>query len=347
MRQVRVEAGGRPYDVLIGPGAAACAGGMLPRDVRRVAVVTQADVPGEVSLPVEAERFVVPSGEAAKSLATVEELCRGFARYGLTRGDAVVGIGGGVVTDVAGLAAALYHRGVAVVHVATTLLAMVDAAVGGKTAVNLPEGKNLVGAYWQPAGVCCDTALLATLPEPEWRSGRGEMVKCELIGAGPLAGLPLEEQVARCVALKAEIVGADERDAGRRMLLNYGHTLGHALEAAGLAAAGVGDAGAAPLRHGEAVAVGLVFAALLARRLGRIDDARVAAHVDLVAAEGLPTALPGGSDPEALLDLMGRDKKATGGLTFVLDGPHGVEVVRDVAVADVRAALDEMERDGD
>lgn len=339
MRRVRVEAGGRPYDVLIGPGAAACAGDMLPPGVRRVAVVTQAGVPSEVPLPVEAARFVVPDGEVAKSLATVEELCRGFARFGLTRGDAVVGVGGGVVTDVAGLAAALYHRGVAVVQVATTLLAMVDAAVGGKTAVNLPEGKNLVGAYWQPAGVCCDTALLATLPEPEWRSGRGEMVKCELIGTGPLAGLPLEEQVARCVALKAELVGADERDAGRRMLLNYGHTLGHAVEAAGL-----GAAGAEPLRHGEAVAIGLVFAALLARRLGRIDDDRVATHVDLLKREGLPVALPRGSDPDALLALMGRDKKATGGLTFVLDGPVGVEVVPGVAVEVVRAALDEMER---
>jgi 5-deoxy-5-amino-3-dehydroquinate synthase len=344
VRQVRVEAGGRPYDVLIGPGAAACAGAMLPAGVGRVAVVTQAAVPVEVAFPVPSERFVVPDGEVAKSLTTVEELCRGFARFGLTRGDAVVGIGGGVVTDVAGLAAALYHRGVAVVHVATTLLAMVDAAVGGKTAVNLPEGKNLVGAYWQPAGVCCDTALLATLPEPEWRSGRGEMVKCALIGAGPLAGLPLEEQVARCVALKAEIVGADERDAGRRMLLNYGHTLGHAVEAAGLAAAGLGTAGAEPLRHGEALAIGLVFAALLARRLGRIDDGRVATHVELVSAEGLPTALPPGSDPELLLELMARDKKATGGLTFVLDGPRGVEVVPGVAVDDVRAALDAMER---
>jgi 5-deoxy-5-amino-3-dehydroquinate synthase len=296
-------------------------------------------VPVEVPLPVESRRFVIPDGEAAKSLATVEDLCRGFTAWGLTRGDAVVAVGGGVVTDVGGLAAALYHRGLPVVHVATTLLAQVDAAIGGKTAVNLPEGKNLVGAYWQPAGVCCDTALLATLPEAEWRSGRGEMVKCELLGAGPLAGLPLAEQVARCVALKAELVGADERDAGRRMLLNYGHTLGHALEAAGLA----GDGRQAGLRHGEAVAIGLVYAARLARRLGRVDDDRVAAHLQAVEAEGLPTALPAGADPAQLLELMGRDKKATDGLTFVLEGPAGVEVVRGVPPEDVLAALQEME----
>jgi 5-deoxy-5-amino-3-dehydroquinate synthase len=342
MRRIRVSAGPAPYDVLVGDGAARHAGELLPAGAVRAAVVTQDAVPVDVELPVDSVRLVVPAGEAAKSLATVEELCRGFARFGLTRGDAVVTVGGGVVTDVGGLAAALYHRGVAVVHVATTLLGQVDAAIGGKTAVNLPEGKNLVGAYWQPVGVCCDTALLASLPTAEWRSGRGEMVKCELLGAGPLASLSLEEQVAACVAFKAEIVGGDERDGGRRMLLNYGHTLGHALEAAGLA----GTAEQSSMRHGEAVSVGLVFAARLARRLGRIADDRVAEHVRLLTAEELPTALPDGADPGELVDLMGRDKKATTGLTFVLDGREGAEVVHDVPRDAVRAELEEMAADG-
>ena len=162
---------------------------------------------------------------------------------------------------------------------ATTLLGQVDAAVGGKTGVNLPEGKNLVGAFWQPAAVLCDTATLATLPPREWICGRGEMAKYAFLGGGEpdalLLDLPLDEQVARCVAVKAGVVAADEREGAGRMVLNYGHTLAHALEV-GL--------GGYDLRHGEAVAVGLVYAALLARRLGRIDDGRVALHRRVVAA---------------------------------------------------------------
>jgi 5-deoxy-5-amino-3-dehydroquinate synthase len=338
MRTIRLEVGGGGYDVLVGDGAAARLGDLLPPSVQRVAVVSQVGVP-EIDVPVDSTRFEMPLGEAAKSLATVEDLCRRFARAGITRRDAVVAVGGGVVTDTAGLVAALYHRGIPVVHVPTSLLAQVDAAIGGKTGVNLPEGKNLVGAFWQPAGVCCDTSLLASLPEAEWRSGRGEMVKCELLGAGPLAGLPVAEQVAACVALKAEIVGSDERDAGRRMLLNYGHTLGHALEAAGLAENDRKES----LRHGEAVAIGLVFAARLAQRLGRIDDSRVEAHLALVRAEGLPAALPAGAELDQLVLLMGRDKKATAGLTFVLDGPAGPEVVNGIDPQEVLSVLREME----
>ena len=355
MIRVPVELGPRRYDVLIGDGAASAVAGFLPPGARRVAVVTDAGVPFEVPLPVDALRFPISGGETGKSLRTVEELCRGFARSGLTRADAVVAVGGGVVTDLAGFAAAVYHRGIAVVLVPTSLLAQVDAAVGGKTGVNLPEGKNLVGAFWQPDGVCCDTSALATLPAAEWRSGRGEMVKCALIGAGELAGLPLEEQIARCVRLKAEVVASDEREGGRRMILNYGHTLAHALEAAGFAEVAedrsdrpVGLEASSGLRHGEAVAIGLVFAARLAERLGRIGADRVGEHLRLVAAEGLPTALVPGSDHAELLSLMTRDKKATDGLTFVLDGPNGVEPVRGVAPADVLEVLEEMEpeRDG-
>jgi 5-deoxy-5-amino-3-dehydroquinate synthase len=350
VRRIRVDLGARGYDVLVGDGAIASVGDLLPPGTRRVAVVTQEGVPADVELPVDSFRVTVPAGEQAKSLHQVEEVCRRFARGGLTRADAVLGVGGGVVTDLAGFAAAVYHRGTPVVQVPTTLLAQVDAAIGGKTGVNLPEGKNLVGAFWQPRGVCCDTALLSTLPAAEWRSGRGEMVKYVLLGAGPLDGLTLAEQVARCVALKAAVVAADERDADRRMVLNYGHTLGHALEAGGFAevdapARSGWAGGRASLRHGEAVAIGLVFAALLARRLGRIDDDRVEEHRVLVRAESLPAALPAGADPAALLDLMQRDKKVSGGLTFVLDGPSGVEVVRDVPRHAVLAALSEMEVD--
>ena len=167
---------------------------------------------------IEHEVFTIGAGEEHKSMATVETLCRGFARLGLTRADTVLAVGGGMVTDVAGFAAASYHRGVAVVHVPTTLLGMVDAAIGGKTGVNLPEGKNLVGAFWQPAGVLCDTDLLATLPEREWRCGNGEMAKYHFLTGDDLLALPLDERVARCVAIKAAVVAADpeERTGGPR-----------------------------------------------------------------------------------------------------------------------------------
>ncbi len=336
VRSVPVKLGDRSYDVLVGPGAVSGLHGLLPASARRAVVVTQESVPVEVETGLPTTVVRIPESEAQKSLATVESCCREFARVGLTRSDVVVSVGGGLVTDLAGLAAALWHRGTAVVHVATTLLAQVDAAIGGKAGANLPEGKNLVGAFWQPSGVVCDTDTLRTLPEAEWRSGRGEMAKYAFIGVEGLAGLPLTEQVVRCVARKAEVVSADEREAGARMVLNYGHTLAHALEAAGIAG------GDRPMRHGEAVAVGLVFAARLAFRLGRIDDERVAEHEAVVSSYGLSSRLPGGEAPAGLLEYMYRDKKARGRLTFVLDGPSGVEAVTGVEDPDVLAVLEEM-----
>ena len=267
------------------------------RHARRAAVVTQAGIgiPVEVGLP--ADQFVVPDGEGAKSLTVVEDLCRGFARAGLARSDVVIAVGGGVVSDMAGFAAASYHRGTPYVNVATTLLAQVDAAIGGKTGVNLPEGKNLVGSIWQPAAVLCDTDVLSTLPPREWASGRGEMAKYAFLGGSEpdasLLEMALPEQVARCVEIKAEVVAADEREGDRRMILNYGHTLAHALEAAAFDPTSNLD-----LRHGEAVAVGLVYAALLARRLGRIDDQRVELHRQVVGAFDLSPLLPEVVDPD-------------------------------------------------
>ena len=344
--RIPVGLGDRSYEVLVGPGVrhllpevlAAC----LPSAPRRVAVVTGEGIGLDVNVGEAvgaSETFVIPAGERSKTLATVEELCRRFARFGLTRADAMVAVGGGLVTDVAGFAAAVYHRGVPVVFVSTTLLGQIDAAIGGKTGVNLPEGKNLVGAFWQPSAVLCDTEALASLPAAEYRSGLGEMAKYHFlsaegsgqIDAAAMAELPLTERIARCVRLKAEIVASDERESGRRMLLNYGHTLAHALEIAG----------GFDLRHGEAVAVGLIYAAEVARRVGRIDDGRVAEHRKVVSAYGLPAALPAGADSGELIDLFGRDKKAVGGLTLVLDGPRGPEPVhgvgRDVLAASLEA----------
>ncbi|MUN39041.1 3-dehydroquinate synthase family protein [Actinomadura litoris] len=332
---VKVELGERAYEVLIGPGVRAALPGVVAGIGARRAVVVSARPPEWTPDPgVPSTVVQARDGEVHKTLAWVEELCRRFADAGLTRSDAVVSCGGGTTTDAVGLAASLYHRGVAVVHLPTSLLAQVDASVGGKTAVNLPQGKNLVGAYWQPRAVLCDTDYLETLPERERVNGYGEIARCHFIGAGDLRGRPVEEQIAASVALKAAIVAADERDAGPRHLLNYGHTLGHALE----------RATGYRMRHGEAVAVGTVFAGRLAGLLGRIGPDRVAEHRAVVAAYGLPTALPAGAgrDAGALVDLMRRDKKATDGLAFVLDGPRGAELVRDVPESRVAAALAAM-----
>jgi 5-deoxy-5-amino-3-dehydroquinate synthase len=326
-----------PYDVLVGDGVRHELARVVPASARRVAVVTQGGIGIDVDPGREHRVFEIPDGEEAKSLAVVEDLCRQFAQWGLNRADAVVAVGGGIVTDTAGFAAAVYHRGVPVVHVSTTLLGQIDAAIGGKTGVNLPEGKNLVGAFWQPAAVLCDTEVLATLPPREYRSGLGELAKYHFLGGGDLDALPLEQRVAACVAIKAEVVAGDEREGGRRATLNYGHTLAHAIEIAGHH----------DLRHGEAVAVGLVFAGELAHRLGRIDSERLAEHRRVVGAYDLPSTLPPGLANDELIELMGRDKKALDGITFVLDGPDGVEQVTGVARTDIEAAIDAVRSEGD
>ena len=333
LRTVTVPIGERSYDVLVGRDATARLGSLLPTTAKRAAIVTQRGIPTEVEPDVPHETFTIGDGEQHKSLDTVGELCRGFARMGLTRHDVVIGVGGGMVTDVAGFAAASYHRGVPVVHVATTLLGMVDAAIGGKTGVNLPEGKNLVGAFWQPSGVVCDLAALDTLSDRELRCGYGEMAKYHFLTGDNLLGMELTDRVARCVEIKAEVVASDEREGGRRAILNYGHTLAHAIE----------TATEHRYAHGEAVAIGLIFAAHLANVLDRIGADRVDQHFAVVGDEyGLGVDLPSGLDPALLLDLMRRDKKALDGLTFVLDGPRGVEVLSGVDEQPVLAALARM-----
>lgn len=333
---VSVPLGDRAYSVVVGHGARTAASSMLPTNARRVAVVTQAGIP-DTFIPQFEGRSVsvhtIGNGEVHKSLSTIERLCSEFAQEGLTRGDVVVAVGGGMVTDVAGFAAASYHRGIPVVHVATSLLAMIDAAVGGKTGVNIPEGKNLVGAFWQPHGVVCDLDALATLPEREMRCGLGEMAKYHFISRENLDELPFNERIARCIGIKAEIVAADEREGGVRAFLNYGHTLAHALE--------IGTD--FDIAHGEAVSIGVLYAAHLAHVAQRISADRVDEHYRIVHdVYGLRNPLPQGITDDQLIDDMGRDKKAIDSLTFVLDSEHGLEVVAGIPEQQVRAALDAL-----
>jgi 5-deoxy-5-amino-3-dehydroquinate synthase len=335
MREIRVELSDRSYPVLVGRGVVGELASLVPEATKRCAIVTQAGIDVTVDPGCESRLFTLGDGESTKTLSSVEQLCSGFAEWGMTRADTVVAVGGGVVTDVGGFAASVYHRGISVIHVSTSLLGQIDAAIGGKTGVNLPQGKNLVGAFWQPTAVICDVDTLAALPPEEMRSGFGEMAKYAFLGAPDLLQLDLVDQIAACVQVKADVVSGDEREGGRRATLNYGHTLAHALEIDGDFS----------LRHGEAVAVGIHFAALLAESLGRIDSARVAEHLRVLNAYELPTAMPSRADSERIIQLMARDKKALTGLTFVLDGPDGVETVTDVAPAVLRAALDRMPKE--
>ncbi len=319
--------GGRDYVAHVGSGVRHHLAEVVPPTCRRVAVLTQAHLHWTVDPGREHRVFDVPDGEAAKSLSVVADICGELARWGLTRNDVVVTVGGGVVTDLGGFVASVYHRGVRVIHVPTTLLGQIDAAIGGKCGVNLPEGKNLVGSFWQPSAVLCDTETLSTLPAEDFAAGLGELAKYHFLGAGHLDQLELPARVAACVRLKADIVGQDELEQGRRAILNYGHTLAHALE----------TATGFEIRHGLAVATGLPYAAEVARLLGRIDRDRVHEHFRVLDAYGLTARIPDGIDRSDLIDLFGRDKKAVDGITFVLDGPNGVEPVtvedRDVLLA--------------
>lgn len=334
LQRVSVELGERSYPVIVGHGARSELSSVLPNSSRRAVIVTQRNIGFQVHLDLPTTTVFIGDGEKYKSLSVIEELSRAFARASLTRSDVVVGVGGGMVTDVTGFAAASWHRGTPVVHVATSLVGMIDAAIGGKTGVNLPEGKNLVGAFWQPVAVICDLDALSTLPEREMRCGLGEMAKYHFLSGDDLLVLDQPTRVARCVEIKGKIVSADERESGARVVLNYGHTLAHAIEIAT----------EFRIAHGESVAIGMVFAAHLAAVLGRIDQQRVQQHYHVIRdTYGLDVALPSGCAVDELINLMLSDKKAVGGLTFVLDGKAGIETVSGIRSEDVVKAFSHME----
>lgn len=349
----------RSYDVICGRGLLDGVGGRLvAAGASRAVVVADEAVSGSHAARVAESLaragisqtlFPVPSGEPSKSAATAGLLWDAFAELAVDRATHVVAVGGGVVGDVAGFVAATFARGLPLWHVATTLVAQVDSAIGGKTGINLAGGKNLVGAFWQPRGVVADIDTLDTLPGREYVSGLAEVVKYGMIldapffawlerNAAALAARQADlvaEAVERSATLKAGVVEQDEREiSGLRAALNYGHTFGHAYETA---------AGYGVLLHGEAVAIGMARAARLAARLGRLPAEIVPRQDRLIEQLGLPTRPPRGPafSPDNLLAIMSRDKKTVGGrLRFVLPDRIGrVELVSDIDPALVTEAL--------
>ncbi len=327
-RTVRV-AGDQPYDVVVGRHLLGHLPALLGEAVRRVLVVhpptlaTSADAVREDLLAQGYEVFLaeVPDAEEAKTAQVAAFLWQVLGQADFTRSDAVIGLGGGATTDLAGFVGATWLRGVRVVHVPTTVLAMVDAAVGGKTGINTAEGKNLVGAFHPPAGVLCDLAALESMNRHDFVAGLAEVVKAGFIAdprilelveentalltdpAAAASSPVLLELIERAVAVKARVVGEDLREAGLREILNYGHTLGHAIE----------HVERYRWRHGAAVSVGMVFAAELARLAGRLDDDVVARHRSVLTALGLPVTYRG-DRWEQLMAAMRRDKKTRGDL---------------------------------
>ena len=350
-----VALGERSYPIHVGRGLLdepTLLRGLVPG--RHVLVVSDRNVAPHYLARVEAalaghavRSLVLPAGEQEKTLARFGQVMAELADLGASRDATVLALGGGVVGDLAGFAAACWMRGVRFVQLPTTLLAMVDSSVGGKTAVDLPEGKNLVGAFHQPAAVVADTATLDTLPVRELRAGLAEVVKYGAIGdAGFFAWLErhaeallardpaaLAQAIATSCGHKAAIVARDETEQGERLLLNFGHTFGHAIEAV---------QGFGGLLHGEAVAVGMVLAARLSADLGRAPWADAARLATLLERLGLPVSVPGGLAAEALLGRMALDKKAVSGqLRLILwRGLGQAEVVRDVPAQSLLAVLE-------
>jgi shikimate kinase/3-dehydroquinate synthase len=332
IRLIWAETASGNYPVFFGRGLVA-SGFAYPTDGRRF-VVTDELVATRHSVPAD-HTVAIPAGEESKTLATAELVLRDLARAGAERGDLVVAVGGGVVGDLAGFCAAVYQRGARHVQVPTTLVAQVDSAYGGKTGVDLPEGKNYAGVYLQPAAVICDPAVLETLPAEELSAGYAEVVKTALIAGGPLwarvrrGGDVDDETILGCLRTKLAVVADDERDGGRRQVLNLGHTVAHAIESA---------TSYARYRHGEAVAIGL----LAALRLSGQDKLRDEV-AGLLADHGLPSAFDGAT-VEDVVALTERDKKREGGrVPFVLlQAPGEVTPGHAVTAEALRAAVDEI-----
>ena len=345
---IPVNLGERSYEVVVEAGARRQLAGLVARlapEAQACCIITSERLLTEgwfdVDSGINQYTITVPDGEESKTIEVLGEVLEQLAEAKLSRKDLVISVGGGAVTDLAGFAAATYLRGISIIHIPTTLLAQVDAAIGGKTGINLAAGKNLAGAFHQPLAVLCDLEVTTTLPPEEIRSGLGEVAKCwvlegksssEIISSTPQGFIEL------AVGLKAGIVSGDERESGARALLNYGHTLAHAIEKLALAQG-------SPIRHGEAVAIGIRFAIRLASALGRVGDDEVKETDLVLAGFDLDFAIPTQFKTADLIQAMSHDKKAHHDLTFVLASREGFSVVSGIDREIVTRTLEEFRRD--
>lgn len=346
MHKIEVELGGGGYEILVGKGLLTKLPALLPSDIKpsRILIVTDPSVdklygdslrnslkPFDCEISTE----VIPEGEEWKNLETVQKLLDRMVEARLDRKSLLAVLGGGVVGDIAGFAAAIYMRGIPFVQAPTTLLAQVDSSIGGKTGVDHPVGKNLIGAFYQPVLVCIDPSVLASLPEEQTRNGMAEVIKCGMIAdeslfsllerhSDSLPGLDeavLEDVIRRCCHVKARVVQQDERETtGIRAILNYGHTIGHAVESV---------TAYTRFSHGEAVSIGMVAAARIARKMDLFSAEAEQKQEALLSAAGLPTGLSG-IEPRRLIEAMLLDKKAVGGeVRFVIPLGIGRVVVKE------------------
>ncbi|MCE9587666.1 MAG: 3-dehydroquinate synthase [Verrucomicrobia bacterium] len=340
-----------PYEILIGSGILSLAGELAAKVVKPCRCVLISD---EIVAPLHAQGILeslrcagfephlltVPAGEASKSMAVVADLCDRMIQLGLDRKSSLFALGGGVVGDLAGFVASIHYRGIPVIQLPTTVVAQVDSSIGGKTGVNSPLGKNLIGTFHQPRLVLSDTATLSTLPERIFQEGLAEAIKHAAIADEPMLDLlppdrlsDLSFFIARNAAIKARIVGEDEFETkGTRALLNFGHTIGHAIEAV---------AGYGKLSHGECVAIGMIAALDLSVRLAGLPQDQADRVKDVIMTCGLPTSIPSHIPTDSILAALGRDKKFdAGAIRFVLTPKLGSALVSDkVSLDDVTEAI--------
>jgi 3-dehydroquinate synthase len=351
VRTCQVELGARSYEIVVGTGLIDTASQYVNGTPGKIVVIADETVDGlygdrlakSLSRVGQVHRILVPSTETAKSWGQVGEILSRMAELKVRRNDLVVTFGGGVASDLGGFVASVYQRGVALIHIPTTLLGQVDAAIGGKTGVNLTAGKNLAGTFYQPSAVLCDVSVLKTLPSRQFRSGMAEVIKYGFCYEAEILDIVqskakaieasdpevMEDLVTRCAGIKARVVSADENDNQGRIILNYGHTFGHALEAAG---------GYELWLHGEAISLGMMFAANLAKAMGLLDDEAVEAHRKAFDAVGLP--VQGQFDPNEVVRAWSIDKKFLDGQRWVLlDGLQNPIVSSDVTPLHIEEAL--------
>lgn len=357
LHRIHIALSHAPYDVRVGDGVASSIAEVVGATIsgKKAALLTDSNVAPLHAAPIRAAlqsagisvtEVIVSAGEASKCMAVADDCCRTMIRGGLDRKSFLVALGGGVVGDLAGFVAAIYYRGIPFIQIPTTIVAQVDSSVGGKTGVNAPEGKNLIGAFHQPAAVLADTLLLETLPPREFNEGMAEVIKHAairdaamldgILALDPASRRGLAPLVARNVAIKARIVEADEKETlGLRALLNFGHTIGHAIEA---------EAGYGHLLHGEAIALGLRAALDLSVEKSGLDPAFARLCLQALAHFDLPLVLPDTFHDEALLAHLARDKKfEDGAIRFVLlNAPGSAFVSSEVTITDIRKAISRL-----